>query len=518
MEINYNEPIEKENLDMDAYNAKFEFVDRIMSKDSRKVKVGEMQRIYNDITMFCYAFFRLNNEPLKLYPYQDMILNDNHRNKIFRAARQIGKSLALDVKAAYNLCIPHGKNHNECIISNSLPQATFQMKRVKDLLDKSTIKGIDRTDDSNSVLSVNVYGEDGKETSKNLLVVVPCTEGSLGYDFHEVNLDEFEYYDKDIEYFYQRIIEPTTFHTKGKITIFSNPNGSDNIVAQFENELGSDGNKFWHTYIFNYLDCPNNTQKEWDDHKTRKSRIDFESTVAAIRSISDRNYFTSDEIENSYDFKMDSSTVMYGKQPFFFLDVGAKHDQSVLTGGYIERDEDDDFNHLYIPIIHIYPKGYPLTRVVGVDVDNSDGWHIEKTVKEYIEEYSKKGIIPIFGYDITGNEGMNPLFRSLNIAANDVIFSGPSKSGYYQRFKYFMEKNLIHRCESKDWAKQASQLIATKSIRGYLLINAASQQRKGGKAEDTKLKRIPDDCMDSTAGLINLADPQDYIEPSLTII
>jgi len=520
--IEYNKPITREEIDYIKFENKFVTVDDYKLKptdnltDDDKILYSQLMK---DPTTFSYMNFQVDGKPLRLYPYQDSIINDNHRYKIFRAANQIGKSLLLDIKAAYNLIWDHGHSHNEAIVSKSLPQSTFQMRRVKSLL--YTAKFFDWKDnkgdsDSMSVISYDVKDDNGKIKYTNLCICVPPTESLLGYDIHELNLDEFEYWDVDIKYFFNQIAQPRTYTTKGNITIFSNPNGQDNFVADLEVQTLKDSNvKKWHTYIFNFLDKPGNTQEEYDQLKHELSRQEFESTVAAIRSLSDRNYFSPDEIERSYDKELNNrkEIAMIGKQPFFFLDVGAKHDQSCLIGGYVEPQE-DEFVHVYIPIIHLYPIGYPLTRVCGVDVDESDGWHMEKSVDHYLKEYGKGGINPIFGFDVTGNEGMRALFEKMNIVASDINFSGPNKSGYYQRYKYHMEKGLLHRIKHKDWERQAGRLIVTKGARGYLLINSGLS----GTKEATRMKKIPDDTQDSTAGFIYLANPSDKVPVTLKVI
>jgi 1-acyl-sn-glycerol-3-phosphate acyltransferase len=64
-----------------------------------------------------------------------------------------------------NLLIDHGHGHHEAIVSKSLPQSTFQMMRVKTLLnsmpniDWNSIKG---DSDSKSILSVNILNAKGK--------------------------------------------------------------------------------------------------------------------------------------------------------------------------------------------------------------------------------------------------------------------------------------------------------------------------------------------------------------------
>jgi hypothetical protein len=353
----------------------------------------------------------------------------------------------------------------------------------------------------------------------NMLICAPCTEGLLGYDLHELNMDEFEYWELDQKWFFNQIAQPRTYSTKGNITIFSNPNGQDNFVHELENQKLKDSDELkWHTYVFNYMDRPGNTEEEFEQLRHELSRQEFESTVAAERYMSDRNYFTPDEIERSLDKNLNINS-MVGKQPFFFLDVGAKHDRSVLTGGYVEPDpENERFKHIYITIIHVYPEAYPINRVVGSKVEEGDGWHYEKSVKEYLDEWSAGGVNPVFGVDVTGNSGISPLFDAIGINPTDVVFSGPAKSGMYQRYRYFMEKGLLHRIKCKQWEQEASNLVVTKSARGYLLVNAASTMDRKGKSLDAKMKKTADDTQDSTAGLIFLADDPETVEPTMSMI
>jgi serine/threonine protein phosphatase PrpC len=439
-------------------------------------------------------------------------------------------SISLDVDAVYDFVQDHGRSNNAAIVSKSLPQSMHQMRRIKQLLNSMQL--IDWREDKGSTDNTSIITLDVKEEIKdkdgqvidtkikytNMIICAPCTEGLLGYDLHKLYLDEFEFWDIDTEYFYKQIAQPRTYRTNGTIMITTNPNGSDNYGAKLENQLMVDGKtKKWHVYTFNYLDCPGNTKEEYDQLKYELSRREFESTVAAIRTASEHNFFTPDEIHSSEDSKL-RELDMVGKQPFFFLDVGATHDRSVLVAGYIEPDEHNDkFTHLYIPIIHVYPQGYPINRVVGSKVEDSDGWHSEKSVKDYLDEWSQDGTQPVFGCDVTGNSGIIPLFNAIDIYPIDIVFSGPSKSGMYQRFKYYMEKGLLHRIPHDKWESEANQLVMTKGRRGYL-YNSASHAESGGKKLDRQLKALSDDCLDATAGLLYLADNPDIAEPSLVVI
>ena len=511
MEIDYNKPITREQIDMDAYNAKFAAVDKWLAGD-RKDNLA-YGRFLLDPTTFSYLHFKMDNKPVKLYPFQDIILNDQYRYKYFEGANQIGKSVTFVNKGANNLLIDHGHTHNEGIISASLDLAKFQMRRVKNILNR--MEDIDFTEavgDANNVfmLSVDVKDYDkplGKQVKySNLLLCAPCTVGSLGYDFHDLNLDEFEFWkDVDLQWYYNQVAKPRTFTTRGNHFIMSNPNGMDNYGYDLTQQKLPNGQKKWHVYNFNYLDRPGNTEAFLEEEKVGSTRQQIESTLLAIRTLSDRNYFTREEIERSYDPKL-REIDMVGKQPFAFLDVGAKHDQSYFAMGYTTPHADNPkIKHLHVPIMKAYPVGYPLTRVVGADSPESDGWHYEKSVKEILLEWGTEGINPVFGVDATGDNSIVPLFNTQGVYPIAVKMSGPAKSGMYQRFKFFMENGLLHRVKDKEFDYQCAHLIMQKSPSGYLKIHHDSE-------EDL------DDAPDTFAGLIYLADSPDIVTPSLTII
>jgi len=441
-----------------------------------------------------------------------MVDNEDHTYLAGRDLIVTHNSITLDVVSVFDFTHEHKTGHNSAIVSKSLPQATHQMRRIKSLLDTASFEWKSSKGDTEnmSVISLDIKDENGRKKWTNYLIVAPSSEGLLGYDLHQLNLDEFEFWDDDTKYFYEQIAEPRTYHTKGDICIFTNPNGQESFGAELNRIKLPDGTKKFHTYNFNFMDKPGNTQRDLDFASAGKTRSVVESTLLAIRSISSKNYFTPQEIEKSRDNSL-TELDMVSKQPIFFLDVGAKHDQSVLVGGFVEYDNmqkdvhGNPVRHFYLPIIHTYPVGYPLARVVGSNVDVNDGWGYEKSVREYLEEWSQDGTQPMFGVDVTGNSGITPLFNTAGIYPQDIVFSGPKKSGMYQRFKYMMEKGLLHRIPSQAFDYQASHLEMQKTARGYLAIHHASE-------DDL------DDIMDAVAGFIHLSDNPDCVEASLTVI
>ena len=99
--LNFKRPVTSKDIDMQAYAEKFYKAEKLL--ESNKPSIAEYALLLRDPTTFAYLCFRLDGKRLKLYAYQDLILNDPHRFIYFRASNQIGKSMSLDVKAASNL-------------------------------------------------------------------------------------------------------------------------------------------------------------------------------------------------------------------------------------------------------------------------------------------------------------------------------------------------------------------------------------------------------------------------------
>lgn len=496
--------IDRDYRDDNVVMRKFWLVD-VASRINKTWHKDFFLSLYDDPTMYMYFFYNIRHRW-----YQDMICSDRYRFKIMLSSNQLGKSYLLNTTRIYNFLRDHGHGHNGGIISATLDQAKYQMKRIKNILEKGHIDWQDEKGETDNVfmISLRKYSDRKEYKYTNYLIVAPCTAGALGYDFHDLDLDEFDFWEIDTRHAYEQYLEPRTYSTKGNINIYTNPNGKSNYTYQLWNQRLADGSYKWHRYRFNYWDSPGANDTEFKLYCAGKPRTVVESTLLAIFTTAEGALFTDWEVTKSLDPNISPSN-MLGKHPFFFLDVGSVHDNSVLTGGYYEQDvKNPDFFHIYIPIIHRYPVGYPISRTVGVQTSDqdSDGWHYEKPVREYIDEWTMDGgVVPTFGVDITGNSGILPLFQTIGIDPVDVTFSGPAKSQMYQRFKYYMEKGLLHRIHDDRWEMECRALEVKRSQRKYWMVHAPDA--------DTR-----DDCPDSTAGLIHLIDPNTEIQPSFMVI
>jgi len=479
-------------------------------------------KLYEDKTIYAYANLKWNGKPIRLYPFQDAIINDLHKRIDVESSNQIGKSFLLCVDAVIEFLQDHGKGYTIGLISKSMAQNSSNMRMVKQMLKTANIEFAAGDSDSMTVTTRDIYKhpEDSEKylAYSNTLVCAVASTSSLGFPFNLELLDEFEFWEnpEGLAYMYDQVFKPRMFDTKGKCVIFSNPNGKNFVSEDLQKRKDLiTGLPEFHVYNFNFLDKPGNTQKEWDQEKSNTHPVIFASTVAALRTDVEGAFFTNKEILDSYSKKLDEMGVHagIGKQCYFFLDVGVVHDQNVLTGLYKElNDKGDTVLNLFYE--HYYPVTYPLWRVVGLEPgkDNTfngeDGWEgyalDNLSVKQVMTKYSFKEVMPVFGVDATGHAAIVPLINSVGLTCQDIIFTGVKKWKMYERFKTFMAKRLLKRgrtanwlhSKNQNWDFQARKLLIKKPQNGsYYLIHHA-------------LESDLDDVMDSTAGCVLLADDQ----------
>lgn len=536
--FSYIEPSGSPMVDRTIVQSKFDLW-RYVLKNRLLQSSDEYTRIkawslLTDKTILAYYKFKFDNKPLKLRWYQDVLLSDHGKRVLFTAANQVGKSLTLNIDAAIEFLTDHGKNWVGVLVSNSLDQSMFQMDRIKMLLrsaeidyreEETTDKKTGKKDNATQV-SYTFY-DNGKPKYTNLLICCPHTSSALGYPANVLWLDEFDFWENvknGQEHFLYQIAIPRTFETKGSIKIFSNPNGKERLLYKLWNQKDEQGNPVWHRYQFNYWDKPTANQAEFNTLKRGMTAAQVESTLLAVFSRSEGAFFSSEEIRDSIspelNEKRDQAGI--GRETAWFLDVGSVHDQSVLVGGYLtENEKEPSIPILNVFWVHKYPVGYPLSRVVGIDLPD-DGWESETdnnpSVKEVLGMYSEEvnGIqsYPLFGCDVTGNAGIIPLFNTAGIEPVDITFSGKRKWHMYQRFQYYMQQRYLKRAldrdentvAGKDTDYQLSKLIVKKST------NTVYRQIHHENEDDF------DDVPDSIAGLIYIIDCPDLPGLSFDII
>jgi hypothetical protein len=551
--IDYSKKVSIEQVDKDVVETKFELYDRAIRDDlftiptSSNCSSDEYKRrvllhtrailLFEDPTIFAYAHFRINGKPVKLYPFQDVIINDKHPRIDIEGANQIGKSALLCVWAAQSFLMDNEKGWTVGLISQSMSKNSDNMRMVKQLLDNGTLEFVAGQHDNMSVMTRDIKerslhenkSDKKKVLYSNTLVCGIAGRSSLGFSFDKLLLDEFEFWDnpEGLEYMYDQIFEPRTFATKGQIVIFSNPNGENFVSQNLQKRRNlKTGQLEWHVYQFTFLDRPGNTRDEYEQRKSNVHPIIFSSTMAAERTESSGAFLTRLEIFDSFDAKLTEMGEFAGKGKScaFFLDVGAVHDQSVLTGMYSEKNEKGEqevkeFYKLY------YPQTYPLWRVVGLDplkagemqLNVSDGWEERSIIscREVLEKFRDgNGYLPIFGADITGHAAILPLCQAAGIPTKDITFSGPKKWSMYERFKIYMAKRLFKRIKSDNWINGKNQNWE------YQCMRLRIAKQKGGRYYTVHHEQEDDldDATDSTVGCLSLIDEGMISTPSAAII
>lgn len=507
-----------------------------MGSDDKKVRNAAIS-LLKDKTIFLYNFCKLNGTPVRTRWTQDIVLSDNSKRVLFCACNQhLGKSTTLDFDAATDFLMDHGKRWVGLLISGSLSQSQERMSNIKLLLDSMEhisykIKEIDdeTTKGKSNATQLSIFFHDEitkKPLYSNLLICCPHTSSALGYPADVIFLDEVDFWE-DVKggqiNFYNQVLDPRTYFTKGKIKGYSNPNGKDRMMWFLWNQKKNDGTNFWHRYHFNYWDKPEPTQEEFEDSCIGKTKNQIESTLLASFTTTEGSFFSKEEID---DILSDQSLIEkgdnagYGRETAWFLDVGSVHDQSVLIGAYLEDNEKEpEIPLIKIFWIHKYPVGYPIGRVVGIkSAIAEDGWEdyeednptIKTVLQEYSQEENGKIFQPLFGFDATGNAGMKPLLEVAMIEAISVTFTGKLKWALYQRLQYYVQQRFIKRVKERDentvrgcdFNHQLRKLVVKKNTQtSYKQIHHESESDL-------------DDCADTLAGLIQLIeDPEN---PSLS--
>ena len=472
--------------------------------EEEKVRVYQLLK---DPTIYAYAFFRDPRnlkKRFKCYAYQDIILNDYHKRILFVAANQIGKSIALCLKAiTFSLLHP---GTTVMLTSKTFPQSKDLLRQIKQFLQNSRLDyryDIGDTETKTDIYfrhfeTEKIYDKEldktftqSKELPQSRIICVPATEAALSYAVDLALEDELFFYD-DGDDFHKRIIQPRTYTTKGQIIVFSNPNGQQGIGWELRND------EDFHIYIFNFLDCPTNTQEEFDRLSRNLTREQIDSTLLAVFTSPEGGFFT---LQERRDMQEERSSILPSviTQPIYiFFDWAKSRDRTVrIIGIPIKKSDDDWADEVYIYEMKEYPNDTPYTEIIDVDLKNL-----------IIDVGPEK--VAMVGWDNTGVgrglEDFTKRVEQLGIMAMPVEFSLENKSRIYTLFKLLAENKRIKIPKIRECDKQLSMLRFKKSKgRGHLQVHHENERDR-------------DDFPDAIAGLCSLIIAPDNPPISATII
>lgn len=456
------------------------------------VEINNAYVLLRDPTIYAYAFFRDPKNPrkrFKLYPYQDIIINDPSPRVMFAAANQIGKSISLVVKAVIYAILNPGKT--VLMASKTMPQAKDLLRQIKMFLRASILDYQYDIGDSDTKTDISFkhyqdeeyFDENLQETfvkrvllPESRIICTPATEAALGYAVDLALVDELAFYD-DGRYFYEQILEPRTYTTKGQIIVFSNPNGQQGIFWKLWNNID------FSRYRFNYLDCPTNNEEEFERNCRGKTREQIDSTMLAVFTSPEGGFLTLQEREKMQENRPSIIPSVITEPIYIFFDWAKTGDRTVRIIATAKRVHEDDWaDEVYIHEMKEYPSDTPYNEIIDVDLKN--------LVKRLGPQK-----IAMVGWDNTGvGKGLQDFIeriKQFGIPAMPVEFSLQNKSRIYTLFKLLAENRRIKMPFIEECDKQLSMLRFKTTSRGYLQVHHENERDR-------------DDFPDAIAGVCSL--------------
>ncbi|MHA1827933.1 MAG: hypothetical protein ACTSX6_04715 [Candidatus Heimdallarchaeaceae archaeon] len=456
-EENYLEEIEKGQKEV---NKKFEAWDKLIKYD---IPLDEFKirasMAWKDPTVWAYANLRdKQNNKLKLYYFQDKIVNDPARFIHVSAANQIGKTWAIIVLGLHHAI--HTNNASVMIISRSEEQAKGILDEMKWMLRRSRLDFSEFYDDVDNRTELHLKSPDGKGTSA--IRVFPPTKKILGFPATLVLEDETGFWEKQedldpIEY-YQQAVEPRTnttktwkhpFLTMGKIVSITNPNGQDGLAWYLHND------DRYHQYIYNWLAKPENKIEEYNYFKAKLPPIRFASIYAADYLLSAGGFISLEQYLRfaayNTELKIEPGTTIYFGGDFAGEDPRSKNtDWTTIYG--VTQVENKNFPG-FPRIKLVYRKEYPpgtareeIYRDIEI-IKNLPGVTIAKF------GYDKIGVGDSVKRDLMGRGILND--NQIEI----LTYSLPNKSEVYLNFQSLFLQDMIEGCEIP---KLKEQILALK--------------------------------------------------------
>jgi hypothetical protein len=420
-----------------------------------------MLELLSDPSIYIYAFFRdPYGNPLKVYSYQDILLNVHHPRTLIPASNQVGKS--------FYLCLKHimfglrNPGTTSLILSRSMFQAKDLMTQIRSLLKLSVLdfKTTIGETENKTELTFRHISEDGKELKDSRIICAPASETALGFAVSLLSGDEFGFWDTDTKHMYYQVLQPRTYHTKGSIQIISNPNGTENFM--YELWLSEE----FYKYRVTFLDCPGNTKEEFDKLCATMPQAQIDSTLLGKFTMGSGAYFTTEEINQMLVKRsnlLPPKALM--KKPFYvFLDLAKVNDRTVRYIGV-----PTETSGVYVYETFEYKEKTPYNEIV-------------EDLKQLILTYGRD-LVAAIGFDASGvgsavEDWIRPL-SNFGVRVSPIKFTLQSKSQMYTLLKLLAERNVQEQgtlsginIPYSDEAKfQFTKLVFKKSNSGNLMIH-----------------------------------------------
>ena len=494
-EDNYEEMLEQ---DRKLTERKFETVRSFGNLSSSNKHVNEkFGKLMRDPTCWAYAFLKDKmGNPLKMYPFQDRLINDKSRFVMGIAANQTGKTLGMCVKALHHaLYVP---NAFVLIVSRSEDQATRILDEIKWFMrfGIGDFESIKDEVDNRMELHIKSKGEKGVAVIK----CVPPTTSALGIPATLIICDEMGFWEiksmPDINYFYQ-VLETRTLSTKnwkhdfltmGQICIISNPNGQRGLLWHLYKE-----DSRFSIYRFSWLAKPENTIEEYLQKKKVLPHDIFDSSYAAVFSSAAGSFITEDEYNDSirqgYDFKIPRGTQLFLGGDFAGEDTHSRSVDLTALIGVIRIPTEHHQYKIRMVYYNVYP---PRTK--------------KNVIYDEIRKLTKKNSI-IFAYDKVGvGDSVRNDLKERGILSDPQIhsltYSLPNKSEVYWNLKHLFEQRKIELRDMPKLKEEVTGLQFTRTGGGYMTNGIMQSYIKVHHSTE----KIHDDIADALANACYIAN------------
>jgi hypothetical protein len=376
----------------------------------------------------------------------------------------------------------------QLLVSKTFEQCKELLKKIKSLMNATSVdyESMIGDEDNLTRLSLEHYettfddkGDAKKEKiGESRIICVPATTGALGYTADRIFADEIGFWENG-KHIYNQILDPRTYHTKGPIKAVSNPNGKQGIMWDLWNR------KTFYKLQFSYLDCPANTEKDYERRCEGKTKEEISSTLDATFTSPQGGFISRKERQAMTNRDFPNALPTVPEEPLYvFFDFAKSKDRTVRTIG--SKYDDGDIEGVNVHEMKEYPRGTPYNEII-------------QELKDDIQSIGAENFATV-GWDNSGvGAGIQDFIKRVQefgVHVTPVEFSLKNKSRIYTLFKLLIERNLkdkpgvqipyVQECD-----KQLSYLEFNKTSRGYLRVHHKNDSMR-------------DDFPDALAGLCSL--------------
>ena len=403
--------------------------------------------LMDDPSLFAYHFFKdRENKQFKVFPYQDLILNDKNKNVFVCIARQSGKS-TLAAILALHYAFFHD-NVTVVVVSATKAQSKELILRMKHFLNTSRFtvwkhimpRGKDRADE--------IELRNKSKTTYSRVISVPATDAGRGYTADVVIGDELAFWENGM-YMFNQVVEPMTNYTKGKIIGLTTPNGKQGIAWELYN------NPFYSVYQFDWRVCPVNTEEEMEKKRKTRTRAEFATEYEAKFTESKNAYFSHDDIKNSIE---NLRLGVPGEGVYAMgVDFGKIKDNAVIMVGKV-RNAHDSYKEQVIEVVE------RIVKPLGTNYDA-----IVAEIKQLHRQFRTR----IIFVDQTGvGEGPTDFLRAEGLPVEPVALSLQRKASLLGNLKLLFEQKRIKIPNERDLVDQLELFEYEFTMQGNIQLHA----------------------------------------------